>query len=544
MLQSEKFGRYRLLRQLATGGMAEIYLAKLLGAEGFEKDIAIKKILPQWSSDRNFIEMLIDEAKIAVQLNHPNVIQVYEFAREDRAYYIAMEYVHGVDLRRVMQKAASLKKRVPIDIALTIMAEVLEGLAYSHSKKDSQGNPLQIVHRDISPQNILVSYEGSVKITDFGIAKAASKNHDTSVGVLKGKFAYMSPEQANQLELDHRSDLFSAAVVLYELLAGERLFFHHSDLETLDRVRRGDVQFSPKAEKILPQRVRDVLFKALAKNPDERYPDATSFREEIAKILRRSKKGLQRERVACFVSELFSSEIENETLEKTKIATDSGTALLVDHTESIAVKEVLVQREGLGPLQGTVMLSPAALGKKAWRYDTRKVAVIATGLYVLIYSGSFFMKRMKESSLPKAMIKTTESSVKPQQEGQRPESPRLLPPELPPPIQENQAVSANAPLPEAPTLKGSDQETKKGLTEANGFLSVQAIPWGYVTIDGGAQRRETPLRRLALKSGSHKVEIRYEPEGIVVSSNIELANGQEIVCLANFKGNKEIRCGN
>ena len=237
MTYPQRFGRYLLLDRVAVGGMAEIFLAKLEGLAGFEKLLAIKRILPHWSTNHDFITMLIDEAKIVVQLVHPNIVSVYELGKEEQSYYIAMEYVEGVDLRRLFEACQSPSPRLPLPLAVQIIVEVLRGLAYAHRREGSSGERLEIVHRDISPQNILLSYDGQVKITDFGIARAANRSTETATGTLKGKYAYMSPEQACQEPVDARSDLFSVGVLLYELFCGVRLFARATDLGTLEAVR-------------------------------------------------------------------------------------------------------------------------------------------------------------------------------------------------------------------------------------------------------------------------------------------------------------------
>jgi serine/threonine protein kinase len=527
MFQPQRFGRYLLIRKLATGGMAEIFLAKLVGAAGFEKELVIKKILPQWSSDRDFISMLIDEAKIAVQLNHPNIVQVYELAREEETFYIAMEYVNGVDLRRLMQKAAGRKKKIPLDVGLTILSEVLDGLAYAHSKKDPQGQPLQIIHRDISPQNVLVSFDGHAKITDFGIAKAASRSQETMIGVLKGKFAYMSPEQANQDPLDARSDLFSAAIVLYELLSGERLFYRGSDLETLDRVRGGQITFSEAAEKLLPAHLREVLLKALSKEREGRYPDAASFSDDLHKVARRSKKTLRRERVASFLSSLFEEEIQGQMEEKTRLLTQA-TALLMEETKTAGEKEIFVQRKEVAAER------PPFLRRLGERRE-----ILVGGVLILMAASIIFLFATRQprqiappapSMLPSAPPRTSPS-----------------PPEVAPPVKEAQAIPAGpetAPVPAQPPAPVVSLEPKKKIETAtgeNGFVSVQAVPWGYVSVDG-AGRRETPVRRLPLKPGRHSIRVVYEPDGASVSTAVNLQSAQEIVCVANFRGTRGISC--
>lgn len=505
----EKFGRYFLTRRIATGGMAEIYLARLYGAQGFERDVVIKKILPQWSSDRDFISMLIDEAKIAVQLSHPNIVQVYELGREDGIYYIAMEYLDGVDLRRLIHKVSALKQTIPLEISLTIMAEVLDGLAYAHARKNTQGNSLKIIHRDISPQNILLSYDGVVKITDFGIAKAASKSHETVTGVIKGKFAYMSPEQANQMSLDHRSDLFSAAIVFYELLTGERLFYRGSDLETLDRVRRGHVTFSE--EKKLPARLKEILLRALAKEREDRYPDAVGFREELLDFTRGLKKKLRREKVASFLNFLFQGEIHQERAEVTKILSQA-TILLQEETQT--AEEIFVKSpENFFP--------PA----DPLRKPLQKARIWGAASVILGAVLFFWFSHDKNK---------TRSPV---ENSPLVESRQVLP---------SHSLLEASPI-DSPKEKGQKEEVSVDHAENNeneqGFLSVQAIPWGTVVVDGRGRRMETPLKLLPLPLGRHAIRVFYEPDGSVLSSTIHLEAGRQILCVADFRGGRKIRCG-
>ena len=221
MKKPAKFGKYWLLERINVGGMAEVFKAKSYGVEGFEKLIAIKRILPSIAEDEDFITMFIDEAKIAVQLNHANIAQIFDLGKIDESYFIALEFVHGKDLRTIWDRHKRRGLRLPIPMSVYVISRVLEGLDYAHRKKNAGGEELNIVHRDVSPQNVLVAYEGEVKIIDFGIAKAANKASKTQAGILKGKFGYMSPEQVRGLPLDRRADIFSAGIILYELLTGE-----------------------------------------------------------------------------------------------------------------------------------------------------------------------------------------------------------------------------------------------------------------------------------------------------------------------------------
>ena len=235
------FGKYLLLDRVNIGGMAEVWRAKTFGAGGFERIVAIKRILPNIAEDEEFITMFIDEAKITVQLNHANIAQIYELANLSNSYFIAMEYVSGKDMRAVFDRCRKRGEPAPIPLTCYSIAQCCEGLDYAHRAKDKGGKDMSIVHRDVSPQNALISYDGEVKVIDFGIAKAAGKATKTQAGILKGKFGYMSPEQIRGLPLDGRSDIFAMGVCLYEMLTGERLFVGDSDFSVLEKVRKVEV---------------------------------------------------------------------------------------------------------------------------------------------------------------------------------------------------------------------------------------------------------------------------------------------------------------
>ncbi len=306
------FGKYYLLERINVGGMAEVYKAKTFGVEGFERLLAVKKILSSIAEDESFITMFIDEAKIAGQLSHPNIAQIFDLGKVDDSYFIAMEYISGKDVKTIFERARRLGEKVDIPRVCYLIMKVCEGLAYAHDKNDSQGNPLNIVHRDISPQNILLSYEGEVKIIDFGIAKATGKQSQTQVGILKGKFSYMSPEQVRGLHVDHRSDLFSLGIVLYELLTLERLFLGESDFDTLEKIRK--VEMSPPSlyNPHIPKELEDIVLKALAKSPDERYQDAHELAEALERFMRNQGYYFTNKDLANSMKEAFSADIEFE----------------------------------------------------------------------------------------------------------------------------------------------------------------------------------------------------------------------------------------
>jgi TonB family protein len=282
----DRFGQYEILERIASGGMAELYKAKRTGVEGFQKIVAIKKILPHLADDEEFITMFADEAKLAAQLNHPNIIHIYDLGKiQAGGYFIAMEYVDGRDLRAIQKSARELGVPLPVPLAVYIASKVASALDYAHRRRDAEGHDLHIVHRDVSPQNILISYEGDIKLCDFGIAKAASKASQTQSGALKGKLQYMSPEQAWAKPIDRRSDLFSLGVVLHELLTGDRLFRADTDIQTLEKVRSAEVAPPSRSNPEVPRNLDSLVLRALAKDPEDRYANASDLLRELDSVL-------------------------------------------------------------------------------------------------------------------------------------------------------------------------------------------------------------------------------------------------------------------
>jgi serine/threonine protein kinase len=306
------FGKYLLLERINVGGMAEVFTAKAFGVEGFERILAIKKILPTMAEDEEFITMFIDEARISVQLNHANVVHIHELGKHEDTYFIAMEYVAGRDLRTLLERYRRRQELMPTAQAVFIASKMCEGLDYAHRKKDARGQDLGIIHRDVSPQNILVSYEGEVKIIDFGIAKAANRSQKTQAGILKGKFGYMSPEQVRGLPTDRRSDVFAVGVILYEMLTGERLFVGESDYSTLEKVRNADVpaprQFNPN----VPAGLEKVMLKALARDVEDRYQWASDLQEDLMRFLLAGDAIYSSKHLAGFMKEVFAEDLVRE----------------------------------------------------------------------------------------------------------------------------------------------------------------------------------------------------------------------------------------
>ncbi len=281
------YGQYLLLDRIAVGGMAEVFRAKRKGVEGFEKVVAVKRILPHLSDNKGFVEMFIDEAKVVAGLSHPNIAQIFELGKIDDTYFIAMEYVEGMDLRTILHRAWGKGESPNIDQAALIVSKVASALEYAHRYRDAEGQELRIVHRDVSPQNILVSREGEIKLVDFGIAKAATKASHTDSGSLRGKLLYMSPEQAWGRPIDNRSDIFSLGVVFFEMLTGRNLFSGDSEMSILERVRNARVIPPSSVNRSVPIELDGVVTRMLRKEPEKRYQDASEMLIHLDSYLRR-----------------------------------------------------------------------------------------------------------------------------------------------------------------------------------------------------------------------------------------------------------------
>jgi serine/threonine-protein kinase len=274
-------GKYQVLDRLAVGGMAELLKARVTGQHGFEKLVALKKILPHLATDAGFVEMFFDEARLTAQLDHPNIVQVFELGTDSDTPYIAMQFVDGLDVLGLLRECARAQIRLPPELAAFIARQVLEALDYAHTARDAQGRALGIVHRDISPGNILVSWRGDVKLTDFGIARAIERQHKTEAGTLKGKYGYMAPEQVSSGDVDARCDVFAVGVVLAEMVMARRLFTAPNDLDVLLMVRDARLDRLQKYAAEFPVDLRPLIVKALGRAPETRWQSAAEFRDAI-----------------------------------------------------------------------------------------------------------------------------------------------------------------------------------------------------------------------------------------------------------------------
>lgn len=277
--------RYRILEKIASGGMAEVFKGEVESIQGFKKQVAIKRVLPHLAQNRKFMAMFLDEARLSLRLNHANIVQVFDIGVADNSYFIVMEYVEGINLKTLMEHMNKRRSLIPIEQSVYILIEVLKGLSYAHELTTPEGNPLNIVHRDVSPPNVLISKRGEVKLTDFGLAKAVTQLEHTDPGIVKGKFSYLAPEVLYGLEVDSRADIFAAGILLFELTTGRRLFLGENDYQTIQLIKEAVIPSPSKINPSIPKDLEAIIYKALEKDRVKRYQTAREFGDDLAHFL-------------------------------------------------------------------------------------------------------------------------------------------------------------------------------------------------------------------------------------------------------------------
>jgi serine/threonine protein kinase len=372
-------GRYTLKRRLAAGGMGEVYLGEVQGAANFTKQVAIKRILPHLAANEAFVAKFIDEANLMVQLHHGNIVPVLELADEGGELFIVMEYLPGRDLKAVLQRLKSQRKAFPVDLALWVAAEICDALDYAHRRTGMDGHPLHIVHRDVSPSNVMMGAAGEVKLLDFGIARARGGLHQSISGTLQGKFSYMSPEQAEGMHLDARSDVFSTGLVLYEMLTGQRPLEGESETETLRRVRQARVPPPSTHRPDLPPEVDALVLRALAASPDARYATAGAMRRDIAPILTALHGAADAAALHRFLAETFPEGVIPPSTEPGPLSMDDALKLqlgsLTPSVESLGNTRTATGPSGAQPIRPPQTFSTGDAGSPPGSRPPRPISV-------------------------------------------------------------------------------------------------------------------------------------------------------------------------
>lgn len=403
--QPETFGKYYLVDRVATGGMAEIFKAKTYSTAGFEKLQVIKRILSHLSDNEEFVSMFIDEAKISVSLQHANLVQIYDFGKLRNNYYIAMELVEGKDVKQLLRKLAQKRKLMPEDFAVYIAHEVCKGLDYAHRKTNLQGEPLNIIHRDMSPSNVLVSYSGEVKIADFGIAKAEMSTYTTKDGVLKGKFEYMSPEQARGDEVKQASDLFSVGIILYEMLTGRRLFKCDNEIQTLEKIKAVAIRPPSSMNPNIPPRLDEIVMKALAKDVKDRYADAREFQQDLLEYMYPNTPPVIQRTLAHFMEQTFEVERGEE---RTRLEQGSKAALALHQTQEAQEAQ---RAQAAAAVDWEETPSSTTMRPEPRRLPTWAVAVVLLALLLAVGSAVWLAMNPPEPQVVEVQVNPTRAAL-------------------------------------------------------------------------------------------------------------------------------------
>jgi serine/threonine protein kinase len=357
-------GRYRIVDEIGIGGMASVHLARMDGPGGFQKWVAIKKIHPHLVEDDSFVQMFLDEARVAARISHPNVATVFDLGKHDETYWIAMEYLHGEPLREVMRRTEELGTAMPPEIACRVIADAAEGLHAAHELLGKNGEKLGLVHRDVTPHNLFVTYDGVTKVVDFGIAKFSSRMSHTRAGTLKGKLAYMSPEQVHGEGIDRRTDIFALGVVLWELTTGQRLFRMESDLDTLAKVQECNVPRPSTLIRGYPVDLEKIVMKALAKNRGERFRTARELSRALQSLLMRRGLFIASDEVAAYTQSIFSDRIQKR---------EAHLRWAAEVTQTINIDQML-SKPKIGPEYTSSEMQPSSNGPRTGTAPPRPAA--------------------------------------------------------------------------------------------------------------------------------------------------------------------------
>jgi serine/threonine protein kinase len=505
------FGRFELGRQIASGGMAEVYTARYAGTQGFVKQLAVKRILARYSEDPEFIRLFIHEAKLAAKLHHANIVQIYDFDQVDGTYYIAMELVSGVDLRRLVDSHADADPeqgaRIGLDLGVYVVAECLAGLMAAHEMCDSRGDSLGIIHRDVSPHNIMVSYSGEVKLTDFGIAKAIRGDDETPSRVIRGKLRYMSPEQALGLEIDQRSDLFSLGIVLWELATGSRLYGKEGERALGAKERQASIPDPSSLNCAVSPGLREVLNRMLHHDPGERYGSArealgalrseagaTDRSLELGELMEwlfpRESTASRRSSISSVLGKPGSAESSARTARVYRGANDGSSGRKEASESSQASSEMRSPSTARGRF---------SVSRREIRIPLMAVAIVLLAGVLAYLAIPHFTRRPQVSESPQE-LKSSQVSKSTPRRLQRRSPPRPAVPIARSPGRVVQRVRASA---HRPSLGAASLEVLS--TPAGAAIFIDRIPTG----------RRTPAV-LGVPAGKHRVRVQW-PDGRRVS---------------------------
>lgn len=507
------FGKYRLLRRIGVGGMAEVHLARRSGIADFQKQVAIKLMLPEFSNKPDFREMFFDEGRLIAGLSHPNVAQVFEMGMHEQRCFIAMEYIEGESLSSVLQRMRSQGQTPSLTFAFSVMAQLLDALEYVHTACDENKRPLLLVHRDITPSNVMLTSRGQAKLLDFGVAKATSNVHETKVGLIKGKLQYMSPEQVSGHAIDHRSDLYAAGVLLYVMLAGRPAFPGTSEIDVIIAMKEAKVQPLRELRPDLPMEVDRVVMRALTADPKGRYQSAAEFKLALRSII--SKLGLFEDQRA--VAEALASR-----LDEAQPSAPSSESVVLGPSQ---VMEVVDD----APVPPRSVLSDSAQmagfrGNRTWLYAGLGFAALVVVAVIAFASGSGEGPKVAEADPAEApevpvAVKAEPKKAEPKKLDFEPAKPEPKKPE--PKRPDVAAAPAPAPAPKP----ASPKAPKPSALASYGRLNISSSPGAHVWV-AGKDHGKVPVG-LDLAPGIHAITLVHEQLGVRRTFDIQVKEGIE-----------------
>jgi serine/threonine protein kinase len=514
----EQWGKYILRHKIATGGMAEIFKADMTGPSGFLKTVCLKRIKADFSGNELFEKMFEGEARIAAGLDHPNIIQVFDFDKHEDQFFLAMELVEGLDLMKIIGEANKACLRLPLGFAIYVMRELLGALAYAHGRV-LDGDLRPVVHRDVSPHNILVSTKGVVKLADFGIAKARGATDPTNVGVIKGKFAYLSPEQARGQAVQPRSDLFSAGLVLWEMITGKRLFHAENEAGLIANVLNVSAPEVPE----ISEKLNQFISRLLEKNPLDRFQSAESALEELRET---GITAYEKDNAGALVRRLIKEQPLREQL------------LEEERQKENSVSKAPSQRVGSGTKQKSEDSEIRAWAKSGsevsmlpmQRKGSRALVWIASIFVVILFLAIWAFRDVYSANEPAAPLQAAAVTVPNDIEASKPIDIPSNDADLAPPVAELVEQIPSAASDAGAGQEKSDVETKnlapKAKSEARtGMLEVNVRPWAQVIVDG-SEKGTTPLKKIALQPGMHKVTLTNNELGYNENLNVRVRPGK------------------
>jgi serine/threonine protein kinase len=561
-------GKYQLLAVLGRGGMADVFLALSRGPMGFSKLVVLKRLRRALADDKGFRDMFLDEARLAARLNHPNVVQTHEVGEHDGIYFIAMEYLEGQSLNKIIRELSKRGETLPPMLCARIVSDALAGLHYAHELDDFDGTPLSIIHRDVSPHNVFVTYDGSVKMVDFGIAKAAFSSVQTEVGVLKGKVAYMAPEQAAGEDVDPRSDVFAMGIVLWELLAQQRLMTGESAAATLLRLLQQPIPSVTTVRPDVPPALEAIVARALEKDPARRFPTALAMRDALEDCIAASGKSVRQEEIGRELSNLFSG--VREAIQKQVRMHMEGITEVPLHdegprsTEGSAGRAILSSGQlpmlgvtsgsgsgvvagfsapsqpspsdaslpsGPVPIVNAAATAQARRGAALWLALAAVVGVVAIAAFTMGKSGATPAPATEpvtefRAPPPPPAAQTTASPAQPDPTAQptaEPSGPRRIAQR---PVTASQRHAGPvAPPPQAPAAGPATPPPAEDGTE--GFLNFDSYPWTEVS-ENGKRLGTTPLVHIALSPGTHTLSLENTEQGIKKTYTVTIKGGETL----------------